>query len=86
MNRKLQIFEKQVRIELLKLIRTQSESGIVVTTSDTPNERIWIRFYTLFYMFETEYAIGEQTSLQIALRFMQDLVDDFNDTLSKKGI
>lgn len=86
MNRNLKIFEKQVRIELLKHIRTHSESGIVVTTSDTPNERIWIRFYTLFYMFETEYAIENQTVLQIAGRFMQDLIDDYNKLIRKKGV
>lgn len=82
----LRKFENQVRDKLRKSIVTNDNEGIVVTTSDTPNERIWIRFYSFFYLFETEYAIGNQTPHQIAGRFTQELVDDFNSTVLKKGV
>lgn len=49
----LKEFEKQVRIGLRKKIDdSDHKSGIVVTTTDTPNPRIFIRFYMLFFMFE----------------------------------
>lgn len=82
----LRKFENQVRDKLRKSIVTNDHEGIVVTTSDTPNERIWIRFYSFFYMFETEYAIKNQTPHQIAGRFTRELVDDFNSTVFKKGV
>ena len=47
----LKEFEKQVRIGLRNKLDTDDfdHSGVVVTTSNTPDERIWIRFYTLFF-------------------------------------
>ena len=81
----LKEFEKQVCIELHKKIDDGNhESGIVVTTSDTPNERIWIRFYTLFFMFEKEYLIENRTPKSIVARFSYDLSEELSNTIYKK--
>ena len=82
----LKDFEEQVRIELRKKLDTDhyDHSGIVVTTSDTPNERIWIRFFMLFFMFEKEYLIGEQTPKQIVARFSYDLSGELCNTIYQK--
>lgn len=56
-------------------------AGIVVTTTDTPQNTIFIRFYMLFYIFEKEYIIGNQTAQQIADCFENDLADNFNKTV-----
>jgi hypothetical protein len=80
----LQDFEKQVRIELRKKLDMNDHTGIVVTTTDTPNPRIWIRFFMLFFMFEKEYLIGEQTPQQIVARFSYDLSEELCNTIYKK--
>ena len=74
----LRKFENQVLDKLRKSIVTNDNEGIVVTTSDTPNERIWIRFYVPLYMFEKEYAIEKQTPKQIVSRFTYDLSEDMS--------
>ena len=83
----LKEFEKQVRIELRNKLDTDDfghYSGIVVTTSDTPNERIWIRFYTLFFMFEKAYFIENRTPKQIVARFSYDLSEELSNTIYPK--
>lgn len=82
----LKEFEKQVRIKLRQNLDTDhyDHSGIVVTTSHTPNERIWIRFYMLFFMFEKEYIIGEQTPKQIVARFSYDLSEELYNRIYKR--
>lgn len=83
----LKEFEKQVRIELRNKLDTDDfdhYSGIVVTTSDTPNERIWIRFYTLFFMFEKEYLIENRTPKQIVALFSYDLSEELSNTIYPK--
>lgn len=80
----LQGFEKQVRIELHEKIETDSESGIVVTTTDTPNPRIFIRVYMLFFMFEQEYLIEGKTPQQIVARFTYDLSGELCNTIYPK--
>lgn len=80
----LQDFEKQVRIELQKHIKnmdTFDHTGVVVTTTNTPNNRIFIRFYVLFFMFEKEYLIGEQTPQQVASQFTYDLSQELYDKI-----
>lgn len=69
----LKEFEKQVRIGLRNKLNT-----------DTPNERIWIRFYTLFFMFEKEYLIEEKTPQQIVARFSYDLSGELCNTIYPK--
>lgn len=83
----LKEFEKQVRIGLRNKLGTDDldhYSGIVVTTSDTPNERIWIRFYTLFFMFEKEYLIENRTPKQIVALFSYDLSEELSNTIYAK--
>lgn len=78
----LKEFEKQVRIRLRKKIDdSDNKSGIVVTTTDTPNPRIFIRFYMLFFMFEKEYLIEEKTPQQIVARFSYDLSEELCNTI-----
>ena len=80
----LKEFEEQVRIKLHEKIETDSESGIVVTTTDTPNSKIWIRVYMLFFMFEKEYLIEEKTPEQIVARFSYDLSGELCNTIYPK--
>lgn len=80
----LKEFEKQVRIELRNKFNADTfdhYSGIVVTTSNTPNEKILIRFYTLFFMFEKEYLIENRTPKQIVARFSYDLSEELSNTI-----
>lgn len=78
----LKEFEKQVRIGLRKKIDdSDHKSGIVVTTTDTPNPRIFIRFYMLFFMFEKEYLIEGKTPQQIVARFSYDLSGELCNTI-----
>mgnify|MGYP000847240231 CR=1 FL=1 len=81
----LQDFEKQVRIELRKKLDMNDHTEIVVTTNDAPNPRIWIRFFMLFFMFEKEYLIGEQTPQQIVARFSYDLSEELCNTIYKRS-
>lgn len=82
----LKEFEKQVRIGLRNKLDTDdfNHSEVVVTTSDTPNERIWIRFYTLFFMFEKEYLIENRTPKQIVARFSYDLSEELCNNIYLK--